>query len=116
MTQRIASVYNEINKQLKGTIKFGVIDVGREEQLLIFLPYKFPILPSIYTYDGRNGFNEIYQGIDHINEINLFNFIENCYSTNIKLLGINQINNFVHRIKEEKNFEKNIDNINKNID
>jgi hypothetical protein len=32
------------------------------------------------------------------------------------LLGINQINNFVHRIKEEKNFEKNIDNINKNID
>ena len=116
MTQRIASVYNEINKQLKGTIKFGVIDLGREEQLLIFLPYKFPILPSIYTYDGRNGFNEIYQGIDHINEINLFNFIENCYSTNIKLLGINQINNFVHRIKEEKNFEKNIDNINKNID
>ena len=116
MTQRIASVYNEINKQLKGTIKFGVIDVGREEQLLIFLPYKFPILPSIYTYDGRNGFNEIYQGIDHINEINLFNFIENCYSTNIKLLGINQINNFVHRIKEEKNFEKNIDNINKNVD
>ena len=116
MTQRIASVYNEINKQLKGTIKFGVIDVGREEQLLIFLPYKFPILPSIYTYDGRNGFNEIYQGIDHINEINLFNFIENCYSTNIKLLGINQINNFVNRIKEEKNFEKNIDNINKNID
>ena len=116
MTQRIASVYNEIKKQLKGTIKFGVIDVGREEQLLIFLPYKFPILPSIYTYDGRNGFNEIYQGIDHINEINLFNFIENCYSSNIKLLGINQINNFVNRIKEEKNFEKNIDNINKNID
>ena len=116
MTQRIASVYNEINKQLKGTIKFGVIDVGREEQLLIFLPYKFPILPSIYTYDGRNGFNEIYQGIDHINEINLFNFIENCYSSSIKLLGINQINNFVNRINEEKNFEKNIDNINKNID
>lgn len=116
MTQRIASVYNEINKQLKGTIKFGVIDVGREEQLLIFLPYKFPILPSIYTYDGRNGFNEIYQGIDHINEINLFNFIENCYSTNIKLLGINQINNFVNRIKEEKNFQKNIVNINENID
>ena len=116
MTQRIASVYNEINKQLKGTIKFGVIDVGREEQLLIFLPYKFPILPSIYTYDGRNGFNEIYQGIDHINEINLFNFIENCYSSSIKLLGINQINNFVNRINEEKIFEKNIDNINKNID
>jgi len=116
MTQRIASVYNEINKQLKGTIKFGVIDVGREEQLLIFLPYKFPILPSIYSYDGRNGFNEIYQGIDHINEINLFNFIENCYSSSIKLLGINQINNFVNRINEEKIFEKNIDNINKNID
>ena len=48
-TQRVVSVYNEINKQLKGTIKFGTIDISREEQLLIFLPYKFPILPSIYT-------------------------------------------------------------------
>ena len=115
-TQRIGSVYNEINKQLKGTIKFGVIDVSREEQLLIFLPYKFPILPSIYTYDGRNGFNEIYQGIDHINEINLFNFIENCYSSSIKLLGINQINNFVNRAGEEKYFEKSLDDVNKNIE
>ena len=116
MTQRIVSVYNEMNKQLKGTIKFGVIDVSREEQLLIFLPYKFPILPAIYTYDGRNGFNEIYQGIDHINEISLFNFIEDCYSSNIKLLGMNQINNFVNKFGEEKDFDKLKDNINKNID
>ena len=116
MTQRIVSVYNEMNKQLKGTIKFGVIDVSREEQLLIFLPYKFPILPAIYTYDGRNGFNEIYQGIDHINEISLFNFIEDCYSSNIKLLGMNQINNFVDKFGEEKDFDKLKDNINKNID
>ena len=116
ITQRIASVYNEINKQLKGTIKFGTIDVSKEEQLLIFLPYKFPILPSIYTYDGRNGFNEIYQGIDHINEISLFNFIEDCYSSNIKLLGMNQISNFVGKVGEEKDFDKSKDNINKNID
>ena len=116
MTQRIVSVYNEMNKQLKGTIKFGVIDVSREEQLLIFLPYKFPILPAIYTYDGRNGFNEIYQGIDHINEISLFNFIEDCYSSNIKLLGMNQINNFVAKFGEEKDFDQLKDNINKNID
>ena len=116
ITQRIASVYNEINKQLKGTIKFGTIDVSKEEQLLIFLPYKFPILPSIYTYDGRNGFNEIYQGIDHINEISLFNFIEDCYSSNIKLLGMNQISNFVGKVGEVKDFDKSKDNINKNID
>ena len=115
ITQRIASVYNEINKQLKGTIKFGTIDVSKEEQLLIFLPYKFPILPSIYTYDGRNGFNEIYQGIDHINEISLFNFIEDCYSSNIKLLGMNQISNFVGKVGEVKDFDKSKDNINKNI-
>ena len=116
ITQRIASVYNEINKQLKGTIKFGIIDVSREEQLLIFLPYKFPILPAIYTYDGRNGFNEIYQGIDHINDINLFNFIQNGYSSNIHLLGMKQINNFVDKMGQLKDFDKNNDDINKNID
>ena len=93
-TQKTASVYNEINKQLKGTIKFGVIDINKSEQLLIFLPYKFPILPAIYTYDGRNGFNEIFQGIDYINEINLFNFIQNCYSSSIELLGLSQINKY----------------------
>ena len=116
MTEKIASVYNEINKQLKGTIKFGVIDVSRAEQLLIFLPYKFPILPTIYTYDGGNGFNEIYQGIDHINEISLFNFIQNGYSSKINLLGIKQINNFVDRMGEEKIFNKDNNDINKNID
>ena len=50
-TEAIVTVFNEINKQLKGTIKFGTIDVSREEQLLIFLPYKFPILPTIFAYD-----------------------------------------------------------------
>ena len=116
MTQRIVSVYNDINKQLKGIIKFGTIDVNRNEQLLIFLPYKFPILPTIYTYDGRNGFNEIYQGIDHINQISLFNFIQNCYSSSINLLEINQINKFVENNNKEKDFDIKNKNINKNID
>ena len=116
MTQKIVSVYNDINKQLKGIIKFGTIDVNRNEQLLIFLPYKFPILPTIYTYDGRNGFNEIYQGIDHINQISLFNFIQNCYSSSINLLEINQINKFVENNNKEKDFDIKNKNINKNID
>ena len=116
MTKRIVSVYNDMNKQLKGTIKFGVIDVNKAEQLLVFLPYKFPILPTIYTYDGRNGVNEIYQGIDYINEISLFNFIQNCFSSSIELLGIKQINNFVDRINKEKDFDNANNNINKNID
>ena len=116
ITQRIVSVYNDMNKQLKGTIKFGVIDVNKAEQLLIFLPYKFPILPTIYSYDGRNGVNEIYQGIDHINEISLFNFIQNCFSSNIELLGMKQINNFVDRTNKEKEFDKKNGDINKNIE
>ena len=115
-TQKTASVYNEINKQLKGTIKFGVIDINKSEQLLIFLPYKFPILPAIYTYDGRNGFNEIFQGIDYVNEINLFNFIQNCYSSSIELLGLSQINNFVDKVNKEKEYDGKNENINKNID
>ena len=115
-THAIVSVYNELNKQLKGTIKFGTIDVSREEQLLIFLPYKFPILPTIFAYDGRNGVSEIYQNIDNINEISLFNFIQNTYSSNIKLMGINQINNFVKNEGKETNFNPINNDMNKNID
>ena len=115
-TQRIVMSYNEINKQLKGTIKFGVIDVNKEEQLLHFLPYKFPILPSIYTYDGRNELNDIYQNIDHINEISLFNFIQNCYSSSINLQDIKQINNFVNQEGKLIKFDSNNNDINKNID
>ncbi len=115
-TQRIVMSYNEINKQLKGTIKFGVIDVNKEEQLLHFLPYKFPILPSIYTYDGRNQLNDIYQNIDRINEISLFNFIQNCYSSSIKLLDIKQIINFVNQEGKLIKFDSNNNDMNKNID
>ena len=115
-THAIVSVYNELNKQLKGTIKFGTIDVSREEQLLIFLPYKFPILPTIFAYDGRNGVSEIYQNIDNINEISLFNFIQNTYSSNIKLMGINQINNFVKNEGKETYFNPINNDMNKNID
>ena len=115
-TQRIVMSYNEINKQLKGTIKFGVIDVNKEEQLLHFLPYKFPILPSIYTYDGRNQLNDIYQNIDRINEISLFNFIQNCYSSSINLLDIKQIINFVNQEGKLIKFDSNNNDMNKNID
>ena len=115
-TQRVVAVYNEINKQLKGTIRFGTIDVSREEQLLLFLPYKFPILPTIYTYDGRTGINEIFQKIDSINEINLFNFIQSCYSSSINLIDINQINNFVGNEGKEININHLNNDMNKNID
>ena len=115
-TQRTVGVYNEMNKQLKGTIKFGIIDVSKEEQLLHFLPYKFPILPTIYTYDGRNEISEIYQNIDLINEINLFNFIQNNYSSKINLLDIKQIDNLVNNEGKEIELNNKNDDINKNID
>ena len=115
-THQTVGVYNEMNKQLKGTIKFGVIDVSREEQLLHFLPYKFPILPTLYTYDGRNELSEIYQNIDIINEISLFNFIQHNYSSKIKLLDIKQINNLVNDEGKEKEFDNKNNDINKNID
>ena len=115
-TKNCASFFNDINKQLKGTIKFGVIDINKEEQLLHFLPYKFPILPSIFTYDGRNGINEIMQNIDRINEISLFNFIENSYSSSVKLLGLKQINNFVNAEGQSIEFDKKYNDMNKYID
>lgn len=115
-TKKVVSVFNELNKQLKGTVQFGTIDVSREEQLLLFLPYKFPILPTLYSYDGRNGLNEIYQNIEQINEISLFNFIQNSFSSNINLLDIKKINNFINNEGKEIKFDNKSNNINKNID
>ena len=115
-TQKVVSVFNELNKQLKGTLQFGTIDVRKEEQLLHFLPYKFPILPTIYSYDGRTGLNEIYQNIEHINEIGLFNFIQNSFSSKINLLDIKDIKYFINQEGKEISFNKKFNNINKIID
>ena len=114
-TNQIASVFNEVNGKLKNSIKFGTIDISREEQLLVYLPYKFPILPVIFTYDSKSGTNELFQGIDHINEINFYKFIQDTYSTKIELLDLSKIHKFIGKVNSEK-IVKNDLNINKDLD
>lgn len=61
--QSFADVFDEVALKYRNIIKFGAIDVLRHEGLLKYLPYNFPIIPSIYTF--RNGEDcEIFPNID----------------------------------------------------
>ena len=91
--EQVASYYNEVASRYQSIIKFGVIDVIRQENLLTYLPYKFPILPSIYTHlTGEE--NELYQNIDNINTNNLIKFIEDSYVSTVHLVQTKDINKF----------------------
>jgi len=59
----IAEVWSEVSNRYKNIIKFGVIDVLQNENLLHFLPYKFQYYPNIITYLHGEG-SELFQNID----------------------------------------------------
>lgn len=48
--QFVAEVFDEVHVKLGNSVKFGVIDVLQNENLLHFLPYKFQYFPNIFTY------------------------------------------------------------------
>lgn len=108
--EQVASIYNDVALRYQSIIKFGVIDIIKQESLLTYLPYKFPILPSIFTHlTGEE--NELYQNIDSINSNNLIKFIEDSYASTVHLVQTKQINNFY----KTKNTIKPISNSNINI-
>ncbi len=58
----IAEVWDEVSSRYKNIVKFGVIDVLQNENLVHFLPYKFQYYPNIITYlhgEGSELFNNI---------------------------------------------------------
>ncbi len=46
----MADIFDEVHSKYRNLVKFGVIDVLHEENLLHFLPYKFQYFPNIFTY------------------------------------------------------------------
>lgn len=64
--QFFADVWDEVSSKYKHIVKFGVIDVLRDQNLLHFLPYKFQYFPNIFTYlHGED--SELYENIDNYN-------------------------------------------------
>ena len=101
--QHFISIFDEISSKFKSIIKFGIIDAIKQENLLTFLPFKFPILPAIYTH-LTGEINEFYSNIDSINELNLIEFMEKSYFTKIQLLNNKEIKKFYNEKNKKKNF------------
>ena len=48
--KHVADVFDEVHSKYKSLVRFGVIDVTNDDNLLHFLPYKFQYFPNIFTY------------------------------------------------------------------
>lgn len=63
----IKGVWDETSMKNKNIVKFGVIDVLTQEDLLHFLPYKFQYFPNVFTYN--NGQCELFSKLDQISPL-----------------------------------------------
>jgi preprotein translocase subunit Sec63 len=61
--QYIADAWDEVASKYKNIVKFGIIDVLQNENLLHFLPFKFQYYPNIMTYLHGEG-SELFQNIE----------------------------------------------------
>ncbi len=81
----VVSIFDEISNRFKSIIKFGIIDIIKEDELTTYLPFSFKYPPSIFTHlTGID--DEIYQNIDRINVIDFMRFIEDVYKSKISLI------------------------------
>lgn len=104
--QTYASVFTEVADKYASVIKFGVIDVLKEESLLVYLPFKFPILPKIYSH-STTGENEIFQNMEILTPTKLITFIENSFYSSVELVKKNKIELFAKENKTKINIKQN---------
>ena len=109
----VVSIFDEISNRFKSIIKFGIIDIIKEDELTTYLPFSFKYPPSIFTHlTGID--DEIYQNIDRINVIDFMRFIEDVYKSKISLVDKNKLRN-LYNLKG-KLIKKNDIDIKKDLD
>ena len=109
----VVSIFDEISNRFKSIIKFGIIDIIKEDELRTYLPFSFKYPPSIFTHlTGID--DEIYQNIDRINVIDFMRFIEDVYKSKISLVDKNKLRN-LYNLKG-KLIKKNEIDIKKDLD
>ena len=109
----IINIFDDIANKFKSIIKFGVIDIIKEEKLSTYLPFTFKYPPSIFTHlTGID--DEIYQNIDRINIIDFMRFIEDVYKSKINLVDKKQLVN-LYNLKGNL-IKKNFIDIKKDLD
>ena len=109
----VVSIFDEISNRFKSIIKFGIIDIIKEDELRTYLPFSFKYPPSIFTHlTGID--DEIYQNIDRINVIDFMRFIEDVNKSKISLVDKNKLRN-LYNLKG-KLIKKNDIDIKKDLD
>ncbi len=89
----VIAIFDHVCSKFNSIIKFGVIDIIKENNLRTYLPFNFNEPPSIYTH--LNGMNdEIYQNIERISLVDFLKFIEEVYQSKIVLLNKNKLKQF----------------------
>ena len=87
------AIFDHVCSKFNSIIKFGVIDIIKENNLRTYLPFNFNDPPSIYTH--LNGMNEeIYQNIERISVADFLKFIEEVYQSKIVLLNKYKLKQF----------------------
>jgi hypothetical protein len=76
----MAEVWDEVSAKYGSIVKFGVIDVLHNENLLHFLPYKFQYYPNIITYLHGEG-SELFQNIDSYKVPSKLNSLNSSFSS-----------------------------------
>ena len=102
-SQKYTAIFDEVVTKYQSIIKFGVIDVIKEEKLLTYLPFKFPILPNIYTHFAGHE-NELYQQIHSLSYLNLIKFMEDSFKSEVKLVTVSTLKKIVNDKGKQHNF------------
>lgn len=104
MNQYVADAWDEASEKYRSIIKFGVIDVLKQPNLLHYIPYKFQYFPNIFTL--QHGDSELMENLDTFNLNTLVQFIEHSYINKVNLLddsGIKSLASGYQLYEETKN-------------
>lgn len=61
--QKFADIFSEVNNKYKSVVKFGVVEVVNNANLLHYLPFKFAFFPNVISYQHGEG-AEMFPNID----------------------------------------------------
>jgi hypothetical protein len=62
--EHVKNVFDEVALKHKNVVRFGVIDVLTQDDLLHFLPFKFQYFPNVFAYESTH--SELFMKIDQI--------------------------------------------------
>jgi len=80
--QKFADIFDEVHNKYKGFVKFGVVEVVANSNLLHYLPYKFQFFPNVISIQLDEG-AEMFPNIDSFSVISNYLIITITITINI---------------------------------